>query len=86
MENKSSEELWEEILQKSIHYLQSQEFKIWSLQEAPEMIEMIPLLYRINWLGYLTINSQCGHYERVPKKYEIIKQSYISGFMPRISY
>ena len=49
-------------------------------EEDPTMLKHLPLLQKINKLGFLTVNSQAGNRSK-GKGYEILERAYLVGFM-----
>ena len=77
---------FDEAIKHSIDYLNSSEFR--NREDAQTTIKSIPLIIKINSMGFLTDNSQEGlilkGYNPDSKNYyEIKERAYISGFMKK---
>lgn len=65
---------------RSLDMFTSHEFKERIRVEDASMLEQLPILERINSLGFLTTESQAGK-RRMGRDFEIHERAYISGFM-----
>jgi hypothetical protein len=77
---------FKEALKKSVELFDSKEFIELRREEDPTMIKHLPLLQKINKLGFLTENSQAGRFSKGKHykdglPYEIHERAYVSGFM-----
>lgn len=71
---------------RAIKMFESKEFIENIREEDPSMIKQLPLLKKINELGFLTENSQAGRFSKGKhyidnNTYEIHERAFISGFM-----
>lgn len=66
-------------LQNSVKLFSNPEF-IKDIEEDRTMLKYLPILKKMNELGFLTIESQAG---KKVKKYNIIEKAYVKGFMKK---
>lgn len=71
----------------AVKMMSSEEFLTRIEEEDPSMLKHISVLREINAHGYITTESQAGHFSkgaksfRTGKPYQISERAYISGFM-----
>ena len=69
---------------RSVEMFDSPEFIERIRDEDSSMLKHLPLLQKINHLGYITTESQAGNHKRGKadgKPYELSERAYLSGFM-----
>lgn len=76
-----------EVQKATIKYLESDEFK--NREDAQTSIKIIPLLQKINSMGFITDDSQQGliskGFNEITKNYyEIRERAYVTGFMKSV--
>ena len=69
--------------------LSSDEFKNRIKEEDSKMVKFIPTFLELNKLGFLSTNSQAGHYKKgkssyhTGKPYTVSERAYLEGFLPQ---
>jgi hypothetical protein len=72
---------WKKVCNNMAAFLNSSKF-IKPEMEDENMIKCVPLLQKINKLGFLTENSQRGSITQNPNKTITIERAYLNGLMP----